>query len=54
MKLSLHHIFSKIGYNFDILTENSLNLLNLDDLKKHWSEFCQKQEFMKEVKKVHV
>ena len=40
LKLSLHHIFHKIGYNFDILNEESVAKLNLDELREHWEQFC--------------
>ena len=42
LKLALHHIFNKIGYNFDILNENSVASLNLEDLRTFWGDYCKK------------
>ena len=40
LKLSLHHIFHKMGYKFDILNEDSVSKLNLDELREFWEKFC--------------
>ena len=40
LKLSLHHIFHKIGFDFDILGEESVAKLNIEELKQHWEQFC--------------
>ena len=40
LKLSLAHIFAKIGFNFDILKEESVENLDLQELKSFWEKFC--------------
>lgn len=40
LKLSLHHIFSRIGFECDVLSENGLKSLDLVRLKEFWGAFC--------------
>lgn len=40
LKLSLHHIFTKIGYPVDILSEDAIAGFDLDDLRRFWGDFC--------------
>lgn len=48
LKLSLHHIFAKIGFNFDILKEESAKNLDLQELKSFWEKFCETNGILKE------